>query len=336
MESPILRYIIKRFINFIIVAFGAITINFALPRLMPGDPLAAMLMEMETLSEGVEGGKEIIEYYVKEFGLDKDIFTQYVCYLKQLLSGDLGPSIMAYPTPVQDLLAKVIPWSIGLLLTTTILSWIIGNVLGVFVGWSKKRRLNGIITVVSLGFSVIPYYILALILVFLFAYEIRIFPTGGGYAININPSLTLEFIASVLYHSLLPALSILLVAVGGWLISMRSLIVSILGEDYLLFAEAKGLKKNVIMMRYAFRNALLPQVTGLALSLGGIVSGALLTEQIFAYPGVGTLFFDAFRYRDYNVMQAVLLFATLGTLGAAFIIDILYPLIDPRICYEEG
>jgi peptide/nickel transport system permease protein len=303
-----------------------------LPRFMPGNPIDAMLAQMSFLGASTPEGEKIAEAYKKEFGLDKDLLTQYIAYLRQLFAGKLGLSIMAYPTEVEVLIARALPWTIGLLLTTTLIAWTLGNVLGAFVGWSGKRKLNSALVVISLCLHQIPYYLLGLILVFAFAYILPIFPTGGGYDFRLSPGFDPKFVVSVIRHSTLPALSIVLVAVGGWMIGMRSLIVSILGEDYLLFAEAKGLKKNVIMMKYAFRNALLPQVTGLVLSLGFLVNGALLTEQIFAYPGMGSLFVNAFNYRDYNVMQAVFLLSTLGVLGACFLLDIMiYPLVDPRI-----
>lgn len=333
--KPIVKWYIKRTISFILTAFVATVINFIIPRLMPGNPLQALTAQLSFLGGTIPEGEEITKMYIHEFGLDKDYFTQFVCYLKELLRGNFGLSIMAYPDPVQKLIAQALPWTISLLLTTTILSWIIGNVLGAFIGWSKNRKLNSVLMVFSLILNRIPYYILGLILVFLFAYYWPILPSGGGYDTGLTPGLNITFILSAMRHSILPALSIIIASVGGWMIGMRSLIVSILGEDYMIFAEAKGLKKNVILMKYAFRNALLPQITGLAISLGFIVNGALLTEQIFAYPGMGTLFVLAFSYRDYNVMQAIFLLTTLGVLGACYILDIIYPLIDPRVRYVE-
>lgn len=333
---PIYKWYVKRTISFITVAFVAITINFLIPRLMPGGPMQALTAQLSFMGGTVPGGEEITKKYIKEFGLDKDIFTQYICYLKQLFKGDLGLSIMAYPEPVNALISRALPWTIALLLNAIIIAWTLGNILGAFVGWSGNRTLNSILTIFSMILNRIPYYLLGLILVFLFAYYWPIFPSGGGYDVGVSPGLNINFILSALRHSLLPALSIIIVSIGGWMIGMRSLVISIMGEDYMIFAEAKGLKKNVILMKYAFRNALLPQVTGLALSLGFIVNGALLTEQIFAYPGMGTLFVMAFGYRDFNVMQAIFLLTTIGVLGACFILDIIYPLVDPRVRYEGG
>jgi len=331
--SPILSYVLKRIVNFLILSFIVCTINFILPRCMPGSPLSGILARMSIEGASVSGGKAIVERYIKEFGLDKDLFTQYICYLRQLLTGNLGVSIMAFPDSVSSLIAEALPWTVGLLATSTILSWIIGNLLGTFVGFSKKKKINSILIIISLSLNRIPYYLLSIILIYLFAYVFTILPSSGRYGITVTPGLNLPFIMSAISHSILPALSIILVSVGAWLISMRSLTVSVLGEDYLLYAEAKGLKKRRIFMRYLFRNTLLPQVTSLSMSLGSIASGSLLLEQVYDYPGMGSLLFDAFEYRDYNVMHGIFLLTTIGVLGAVTIIDLLYPLIDPRIRY---
>jgi len=333
---PIIKWYIKRTISLIVVAFIATTINFMIPRLMPGGPLEALTAQLSFMGGSVPGGEEITKMYIREFGLDKDYFTQYICYLRELLRGNFGLSIMAYPDPVQKLIARALPWTISLLLTTTIISWVLGNILGAFIGWSGNKTLNSTLMVFSLILNRIPYYILGLILVFIFAYYWPILPSGGGYDPELTPGLNITFILSAMRHAILPALSIIIASIGGWMIGIRSLVVNILGEDYMIFAEAKGLKKNVILMKYAFRNALLPQITGLALNLGFIVNGALLTEQVFAYPGMGTLFVMAFGYRDFNVMQAIFLLTTIGVLGACYILDLIYPLVDPRIRYVEG
>jgi len=331
--SPALYYILKRIVNFIVLSFLVCTINFILPRCMPGSPLSGVLARMSMEGASVTGGRAIVEKYMKEFGLDKDLFTQYICYLRQLLTGNLGISIMEFPDTVASLIAEALPWTIGLLATSTIISWIIGNLLGALVGFSKKRKINSVLIIVSLILNRIPYYLLGIILVYIFAYVFAILPSSGRYDITITPGLNWSFIMNVISHSILPALSIILVSVGSWLISMRSLTISILGEDYLLYAEAKGLKKKRIFMRYLFRNTLLPQLTSLSMSLGSIASGSLLVEQVYDYPGMGSLLFDAFEYRDYNVMHGIFLLTTIGVLGAVTLIDLLYPLIDPRIRY---
>ena len=335
IPRALIKYIAKRLIFFVITAFAAVTINFLIPRLIPGDPISTILLRMEQQGRIIPRGEELVEIYKRRFGLEGDLFTQYIRYLQRLLQGDLGFSIMAFPMTVQEIIFRALPWTIGLLSIATVLSWVLGNLLGAFLGWVRGGKAAAFITYLALGLNQVPYYFLALVLVFLFAYMIPIFPSQGAFAIGRVPSISIEFVIDVIYHSTLPALSIIIVSLGGWMITMRSMIIEVLGEDYLLLAEAKGLSKNVILMKYAFRNALLPQVTGLAMSLGFIVNGALLTETIFNYPGIGTLFIDALNSSDYNIMQGVFLITTLSVLIANLLIDLLYPLLDPRISYRR-
>lgn len=328
------KYLVERTLTFIISMFFSITIVFLVPRLAPGDPIKTALEQVI-----VGGGSEIektVEEYKRMLGLDKDLATQYIFYIKELFRGNLGYSIMYFPTPVIDIIMRAIPWSIGLLTTTTILSWIIGTFIGAIAGWrGEGSRLFNILAFIALGLYVIPYYIFAVILAYLFGYIIRIFPLSGGYTPGLMPSLNLEFILDVIWHSTLPALSIILSSLGWWFLSMRSMIINVKGEDFILMAEAKGLRKNRILWKYAFRNAILPQVTGLALSLRNVVGGALLTEVIFAYPGVGYLIFTAITNMDYPLIQGAVLFLIFTTCFLNFAIDILYPLVDPRIRYGE-
>jgi len=326
---------VKRLISYFVTLFAAFTIIFLIPRFAPGDPIQALLMRLSLQGQQIPGGDEIVKAYKKMFGLEGDLFTQYVNYISQVLRGNLGISIAFFPTPVEALIARALPWTIGLLTTTIILSWILGNVFGALIGWSKSSKINMVIATICLVLSRIPYYVLALVLILVFAYYIPLFPVSGAMRMGATPSLSLEFILDVMRHAFLPSLSIILSSLGGWLISMRSLIINLQGEDFLLFAEAKGLKRNVILMKYAFRNALLPQVTGLALSLGYTVSGSLLVEAIFAYPGVGSLYITALGLNDYNLIQGMTLLIIFAVLTANLLIDLLYPLIDPRITYER-
>jgi peptide/nickel transport system permease protein len=327
------NYIIKRLIWFLAIAFFAITINFFLPRLIPGDPYLSLLNDMRRKGQAlnIEDFMKHINNYRIRFGLDKDLPTQYFMYLQQLFQGDIGVSLMAFPAPVITLILRVLPWSLGLLFNVTIISWTLGVVLGSLVALRRESKILNFFHFISLGLVQIPYYIIALILVSLLAYVIPLFPSSGGYSIGMMPGLNLSFIADVLYHSFLPALSLIIVSVGGWMIEMRGVTTTILGEDYILYAEATGLKKRTILIRYAFRNALLPEITRLAMSLGGIVGGALLLEIIFSYPGMGQLLLFAMNHMDYNIMQGVFLFSTLSTLVAVLLIDLLYPLVDPRV-----
>jgi len=328
-----LRYLAQRLLSFGGVVLVALLINFIIPRIMPGDPITTIIMRL-SFQGAMYGTEELVEEYKRMFGLDKDWFTQFICYLRELLHGNLGYSIVNFPTKVSDMIAKALPWTIGLLSVTTVISWALGSVIGAIAGWKgEKSKFWGYLAPIALVFQIIPYFMLAIILVFLFAYLIQIFPMSGAYSVGRIPTMSLDFILDVIWHSILPALSIIISSLGWWFLSMRSMIIMTKGEDYILMAEAKGLPEREILWRYAFRNALLPQVTGLALALGNIVSGALLTEIVFAYPGMGWLLYNAIVNVDYPVIQGVVLIIVLSVCTATFIIDVIYPLIDPRVRY---
>ncbi|RLF22034.1 MAG: ABC transporter permease [Thermoprotei archaeon] len=330
---PYVRYLLGRLATYAGVVFFAILINFIIPRMIPGDPIKMILGKL--LLQGTKvGGEELVEAYKRMFGLEGDIWTQFVCYLRELLRGNLGYSIANFPATVMELIHMALPWTIGLLSVTVVLAWIIGSILGALAGWKgAESKVWGYVAPFALVFSIIPYYMFAVILVFLLAYLIPIFPMSGAYSIGMIPSLSWSFIVDVIRHSILPALSILITSLGWWFLSMRSLIIMIKGEDYILMAEAKGLKEKTILWSYAFRNAMLPQTTGLTLALGNIVGGALLTEIVFAYPGMGWLLYNAITSLDYPVIQGVVLIIILAVCTATFIIDMIYPFIDPRIRY---
>ncbi|HEX6385338.1 MAG TPA: ABC transporter permease [Anaerolineae bacterium] len=331
-----LRYIGARFAILLITVFISITIVFLVPRLVPGDPMGAILLNMASVG-GSRGATALVEEYTRIFGLDQPLWAQYLSFLRELIRGNLGYSIGSFPSHVSDLLRVSLPWTVGLLLVTTLISWVLGSVIGAVVGWrGRKSRFFQSLVPVALLLYTTPYYILALILVFLFAFYWRIFPLSGAYSVGASPEWSLDFALDVLYHAALPALSIVLVSLGWWFLSMRSLIKTLKGEDYILNAEAMGLKEGRILWGYAFRNALLPQATGLAISLGHIVGGALITEVIFAYPGVGWLIFNAIKSLDFPVIQGGVLIIILAVALANFLIDIAYPFIDPRIRYGQA
>jgi peptide/nickel transport system permease protein len=306
------------------------------PRFVPGDPMGAISLKMASVGANV-GGQALVEDYTRRFGLDKPLGQQYLAYLRGLLGGDLGYSIASFPTTVSDLLRQAIPWTVGLLSMTTLISWTLGSVIGGIAGWTGRRSpLVRALVPVALVLYTTPYYILAIILVYLLAYFWPIFPLSGAYSNGLQPELSVGFATDVLWHAALPALSIVLVSLGWWILSMRSLIGTVKGEDFILWAEAKGLPDRRIFWAYAFRNALLPQATGLALSLGHIVGGALITEAIFAYPGLGWLVYNAIKSLDFPVIQGSVLLIIVSVALANFAIDLLYPLIDPRIRYGGG
>lgn len=328
-------YLAQRLALLVVTVFISVTVVFFVPRLTPGNPLGAVYLQLSSVGASLGGGA-LLRAYMERFGLDKPLWQQYLDFLGQLARGNLGYSISSFPSTVSDLLRAALPWTIGLLAVTTVLSWVTGSVLGAIVGWREGNSpiVRTIVFAALLAYTT-PYYILAIILLFLFAFYWPLFPLSGAYAVGVHPALTLSFVLDVLRHAALPALSIVLVSLGWWFLSMRSLISSLKGEDFILWAEAKGLRRRRILWSYAFRNALLPQATGLALSLGHVVGGALITEAIFGYPGVGWLIYNSIKGQDYPVIQGGVLIITISVALANFIIDIAYPLIDPRIRFGE-
>jgi peptide/nickel transport system permease protein len=331
-----LRYLSERLVIFVATIFISVTIVFFVPRLVPGHPLLAVFSHMAAAG-GRLNAPELIEEYNQLFGLDRSLWEQYISFLRELARGNLGYSIGSFPSRVSDMLGSALPWTIGLLALTTLISWALGSLIGAVVGWKGgKSPFVQVLVPAALVLYTIPYYILAIILIFLFAFQWRLFPLSGAYSVGLRPELSLDFALDVLHHAALPALSIILVSLGWWFLSMRSLITSLKGEDYILQAEAKGLSKRRILWSYAFRNALLPQTTGLAISLGHIVGGALITEVIFAYPGLGWLIYNSITTIDFPVIQGGVLLIIFAVALANLVIDIAYPLIDPRIRTERA
>lgn len=331
-----LKYIGTRLALLIVTVFLSITVVFFVPRLVPGDPMGAVFLKLAAMGGNV-GSPELIEAYRKMFGLDKSLWEQYISFMRELLHGNLGYSIASFPSQVGDLINLSLPWTLALLTATTIISWVLGSIIGAVVGWKgRKSPFFQMLVPLALVLYTTPYYILALILIYFFASYWQIFPLSGAYSVGIAQELSLEYILDLLHHAALPALSIILVSLGWWFLSMRSLITTLKGEDYIHNAEAMGLKEGRILWGYAFRNALLPQATGLAISFGHIVSGALVTEVIFAYPGVGWLIFNSIKMQDYPVIQGSVLLIILSVALANFLIDIAYPLIDPRIRFTRA
>jgi peptide/nickel transport system permease protein len=237
----------------------------------------------------------------------------------------------AFPTPVATLVGRALPWTAGLLTVSTIIAWGLGNLLGGLAGYYQKSRGLKLVGVFAIGLHPIPYYILALLLLIVFGFLWPVLPITGGSAMNLPQTLTFEFIASVLQHAVLPALSLILIGVGSWFLGMRSLVSNIVAEDYVVYAELAGVRSWRILSSYVMRNALLPQVTGLAMSLGGIFNGAVITEKVFGYPGVGSLLVDAVYAGDYGLVLGVTTISILGVSIGVLAIDLLYPLLDPRV-----
>ena len=330
---PLLAYYLKRIVLYVITIWGAFTITFFLFRLLPANPIQAWLSTLERqYSKTIANGAEMANYYKEQFGLNGTIWEQYGRYMYNVfIKHDLGPSFINFPTPVQDLIAQRLPWTLFLMGFSIITAWVLGLLLGLLAGWFRDTRWSGAITNISIGLSQIPPYLIAVFLVLILGYQLAIFPTRGAWDGQFNVGFNLPFIGSLLWHTFLPMLSIIVVSVAGWILSTRSLIVTLLGEDYLQYAEAKGLRSWNVMRRYGLRNAMLPQATALALTMGAALNGQLLVELLFTYPGLGELISRAIQYFDYNAIMGVILLSIFSVMTASLIVDLLLPLIDPRI-----
>jgi peptide/nickel transport system permease protein len=264
------------------------------------------------------------------------LWRQYLSYVDDVLHGDLNYSISNYPITVASMIRDAVPWTIGLLGLTTLFSFVTGTILGALLAWPGAPRWMRYLMPPLWALHAIPFFLLGLVLMYLFAFQFQFFPIFGGYSAGASPGLTWRFVFDVLDHAILPALSIVLVSVGGWALAMRGMMVTTMGEDYVTFAEAKGLRSATIFTRYCIRNAILPQTTGLALALGQILSGAVLVEVIFGYPGIGALLFQAIKENDFFLIQGIV-FTVIVALGfATFLLDIVYPWLDPRISYRRA
>lgn len=327
-----LRYVLQRIGLFFVVVWGAATLNFFLPRLAPGDPVRSRLFAMMTQTGFQQSGvEEMVKAYQAKFGLDKPLWQQYLNYLWDTAHFDFGYSLSFFPNRALDLIMRALPWTIGLLTVTTILSFTLGTILGALIAWPRSPKILEWFLAPMLTLAAIPYYLLALILVYLFAFTWGWFPISGGYKAGTLPQWSWSFTWDVIKHSILPACSIILAAIGSWAIGIRAMMVTTSGEDYMTFAEARGLKDKTIFSRYALRNAMLPQVTALALSLGHVVSGALIVEVVFTYPGVGSLLYNAIQTADYFIIYGVVFMVILTIALATLVVDLMYPLLDPRI-----
>ena len=330
-------YVLKRIAFFIIIVWLAATLNFFIPRLSSQNPVRERLIEQAVLGGYVHAGMdEMVQEYERRFGLDQPLFVQYVRYMSDVLRGDFNYSIANFPRTVREMMADALPWTIGLLSVTTILSFILGTLLGAFMGWPRAPAYLNYILPPLLAIHALPFYLFGLVLMYFLGFRTGWFPIFGGYTAGQIPEFSLAFIWDVIMHAMLPALSIILVSVGGWALTMRAMVVTIQGEDFITFADAKGLKASTIFMRYAIRNTMLPQATAFALALGQIVAGGVIVEVIFGYPGIGSVLFAAIRQADWFLIQGAV-FTVIVAIGlATLILDLVYPKLDPRITYRRA
>jgi peptide/nickel transport system permease protein len=317
------------------VLFIGITITFFLPRFMPGDPIENYLFELQTQAGQTLSPEEMAhlrETLSQIYGLEGSLFSQYLGYLERVvLHLDFGPSFAAFPAPARDFIFNALPWTLGLLATTTLISWTLGNLIGLIAGFFHDSKVATALEVFGIMLYPIPYYIVALVLVMLFGYIWSIFPLTT----TVRPGpLTLAKIGTILHNSFLPALTLVIANLGWNILSMKALSFANKEEGYVTFARLKGTPSRTIMTTYVFRNSILPQITALSLSLGAIFGGALLTEILFSYPGMGLLMRTAASRGDYNMMYGTITISIIAVATAALVIDLLYPLIDPRIRYR--
>lgn len=322
---------LRRLGFYLAAIWSAVTMNFLIPRLMPGDPSTAIIEQLERVS-GQQLPPRTAESIQSLFGDPAaNLGSQYLAYLGQLTRLDLGVSIRNFPTPVSELVWQGLPWTLALVGATTVLAFLLGTGLGVVAGWRAGGRFDAVISPLTTFVSSVPYFWVALLGLWAFGFVLGWFPLSGGYDPDLPVGLNGPFVASVFHYGALPAATIVFSAFGGWLLGMRNMTVTTVREDYVLLAQAKGLSPRRVMLRYAARNALLPNFTGFALALGGVVGGALLTEIVFSYPGIGYLLYASLQQRDYPVMQGVFFLITLTVLLANLLADSVYHLLDPRI-----
>ncbi len=318
------RYFGRKLLIYIITFFLAVSVDWLIPRLMPGNPIDIMISRAGLRGSAVSMMRE---YYTQVFGLDVPMWQQYLNFWGSVFRGDLGISIYLFPTPVSQVIMGAVPYDIALLIPAILLSWWAGNHFGAFA--ARSKRLDNTLLPIGYILTATPYMWLGILLAWLFCIVWRIFPLAGGYSFDLRPNLSLTFVSSLVAHWFLPFASLFIVQFGGWAIGMRNMIIYELEADYSHYLEALGAPQKLVR-QYAFNNAVLPQITGLALQLGVVVAGALATEVVFAYPGIGYLILQAIHNQDYFLLQGCFLFVVVGVLLANFVIDLAYVWVDPR------
>jgi peptide/nickel transport system permease protein len=324
------RYILRKVTLFIITLWAAVTLNFILPRLMPGSPVDAALGKLASAGVPITNAeKAAVE---AQLGAPHtSIFVQYGDYLRNIVTLRFGTSFSFPSQTVALTIGKALPWTVVLVGATTVFAFVIGTLLGVYAGWHRARFGDTSVTIGATFFGAFPPFWLGLLLLYWLAFKFGWFPIKGGYSPGTTPNWSLSFLGDALDHSVLPALTLAITTLSGWVFGMRNNMINTLGEDYVTFAEANGLRSRTVALLYAARNALLPNVTAFGLVLGGVVGGSVLVEGIYSYPGVGNLLYLAVTNHDYPLMQALLLVFTLSMLVAIFVVDLLYPRLDPRV-----
>ncbi|MFO0746587.1 MAG: ABC transporter permease [Myxococcota bacterium] len=321
-----MRYALRRLAFYLLAAWVAVTVNFFLPRLMPGDPATALFARFQGKLEpaAVDAMREAMGF------ADTSLIDQYGTYLSHLFRGDLGVSIAYFPTPVSDVIGTGLVWTVILAGTSVLIAFALGTLLGVLAAWRRGGKLDTLAPPALALLGAFPYFWLAMLLLAAFGFGLGWFPLRHAYSAHLEPAFTLTFMGDVIAHAILPVTSIVLATLGGWMLSMRNVMVGVMGSDYVRLAHAKGLAPRRVMLRYAARNALLPNITGFGMALGFVLGGSLLTEIVFSYPGQGYLLIQAVRNQDYPLMQGLFLLITLAVLLANWLVDLVNLWLDPR------
>jgi peptide/nickel transport system permease protein len=330
------RYLIPRLIQYVLVIWLGITVVFLIPRVTPNDPVMGMINQMQARGTLMEPGTmdAIIADLTEMYGLGGSWLDQYWAFWGRLLRGDFGVSFFQFPTRVNQLIATAMPWTLALLLTTTAITWTLGNIIGGLAGYYARKGWSRALDAVAMVIRPLPYYIFAFMLILLFAYVVRWFPITGGASLGALPTFTWAYIKDVLWHSALPALSLSILGGAVNFQTMKLIVQNVNAESFVQYAKLGGVTESRIVGKYVIRNALLPQITGLAMGLGQIFSGALITEIVYGYPGLGMLLYRAIVNGDYNLIMGIIIFSILGITTAILIVDLAYPLFDPRVRYN--
>jgi peptide/nickel transport system permease protein len=324
-------YILNRLLTLVLTVLIASTLIWIIPRLSPVDPAEIALGRMAAGAGSIANSDEILAQLRASMGIDRPFIVQYLSYLWNTLTFDFGLSTASFPTPVASLIANALPWTLGLMILSLLITFVIGNLLGALMVWEESPRLVKLAIPAAMVFTAIPPILSGLLLMWIFAAQLQWFPITGAYGLTVEPGWTWSFVSSVVHHGTLPALAIVIVTFGFWALGMRGLMITVQGEDYVMLAKAKGLRPRYILYRYMIRNAILPQVTAFALKVGTLIAGQVLVERIFAYNGMGKLLYDAILNQDFPVIQGVSYVIILMTALSVFLVDLIYPLIDPRI-----
>jgi peptide/nickel transport system permease protein len=325
-------YLLGRLVQFALVVFIGINISYIVTHATPINPVEQTIAAATQFGATSPEAIAMMRQSLRElYGLEGTPWEQYAAFWRRVTVADFGPSLSAFPTPVSTLIWRALPWTVGLLTVATLLTWALGNLLGGLAGYYRGSRSLRLAGVLAMAFHPIPYYIVAFVLLIVFGYLWPVLPISGGAQMNMPRTLSWAFIASVVQHAILPVASLVLAGLGGWFMGMRSLVSNVVTEDYVVYAELGGVDRRKILGAYVMRNALVPQVTGLAMSLGAIFNGAIITEQVFGYPGIGTLLVSSVHAGDYSLVLGITTVSILAVSTAVLLIDLAYPLLDPRV-----